>query len=276
MRFSPIQRAVHASEGGIFEGNPSWNRVLIGKHPDAGLELLQQTGELRSVLPEVQRVVGFGGGSQGHKDLWAHTKQVVKQSKAKLHIRWAALFHDVGKPESFSRETGKVSFHQHEFASARLFREAMKRTGLLEGEVWDKTHFLIHNLGLLEGYSAEWTDSAVRRLHKELGEHFEDVLLLGRADVTSKHAHKRERVQQLMHDLSERARKIAAKDAIVPPLPKGLGTALMSAFNIPPSKRVGELMKTLEGSVGEEGPLPHQEIPYYVQYVTEHRETFGV
>lgn len=280
MRWSPLARATAISEGGQVPVQGSdrdlWTRLLLGRHPDEALELLQTTGVLAGTFPELQNMVGFGGHGQGHKDLWAHVKQVVLQSKADIVIRWAALFHDVGKVETLSRDTGKVSFHQHEFASARLFRRAMQRSQLLDSDVEKHVHFLVGHLGLVEAYSAEWTDSAVRRLMKDLGEHFDRTLMLARADITTKHAHKREKYYQLIHNLSERAKTIAAQDAIVPPLPKGIGDALMQAFGIPPSKRLGDLKAALEKAVEAGRVEGHQESHHYVEFVSKHRDEFGL
>jgi len=189
---------------------------------------------------------------------------------------YEALFHDVGKVETLSRDTGKVSFHQHEFASARLFRQAMKRARFLEPEVERNVHFLVGHLGLVEAYSAAWTDSAVRRLMKDLGEHFERTLMLARADITTKHAHKREKYHQAIHDLAERAKSIAAQDAIVPPLPKGLGDALMAAFGIPPSKRLGDLKAALEKAAEAGRVESHQDSAHYVSFLSKHRDEFGL
>lgn len=253
-----------------------WSQLLMSDHVDQGLELLQSTGLLRETLPEVQAMVGFGGHGQGHKDLWAHTKLVVKQAARVPSVRWAALFHDVGKVSAFSKETGKVSFHKHEYVSARLFARAMKRTGLLDGVTFEEAHTIVRNLGLLEAYEPSWTDSAVRRLAKELGEHFDRILLLARADITTKHAHKRERNSRRLDELARRAEEIRALDAVVPPLPKGLGDALMTAFNIPPSKRLGDLKAALEKAVGEGRLESHRDAAYYVEFLTAHRGEFGL
>lgn len=280
MRWSPLARAASISEGGRepVQGSDQdlWSRLLLGRHPDEALELLQATGVLRATFPELQNMVGFGGHGQGHKDLWAHVKQVVLQSKADIAIRWAALFHDVGKVETFSRDTGKVSFHQHEFASARLFRQATERAGLLEPEVQQQAHFLVRHLGLVEAYAPDWTDSAVRRLMKDLGEHFDRTLMLARADITTKHAYKREANHRRIHELAERAKTIAAQDAIVPPLPKGIGDALMTAFGIPPSKRLGDLKAALEKAVEAGRVAAHQDMGVYVAFLAAHREEFGL
>jgi poly(A) polymerase len=248
----------------------------MGTHVDEGLESLQTSGVLGETLPEVQAMVGFGGQGQGHKDLWAHTKQVVRQTKAQPSLRWAALFHDVGKVSTLSRATGKVSFHQHEFVSASLLRRALARTRLVDADVLHEAHAVVRSLGLVEAYQSDWTDSAVRRLQKELGEHFDRVLLVARADITTKHAHKREKHHERLHQLAERAKDIAARDAIVPPLPKGLGDALMAAFGIAPSKRLGDLKAAIEKAVVEGRVEAHRDAAFYVGFVTERRGEFGV
>jgi poly(A) polymerase len=252
-----------------------WGRVVMGQHADRGLEVLQASGLLREVLPEVQSMVGFGGHGQGHKDLWAHVKLVVKQAAPVSSVRWAALFHDVGKVSTLSQD-GKVSFHKHEFVSARLFTQAMKRTRLLDHDTFTDAHGIVRNLGLLEAYAPNWTDSAVRRLIKDLGEHFDRTLLLARADITTKHAHKRERNDRRLDELTQRAAAIKAQDAVIPPLPKGLGDALMAAFGIPPSKRLGDIKTALEKAVAEGRVEAHHEAPYYVEFLSGHREEFGL
>jgi poly(A) polymerase len=247
----------------------------MGQHPDQGLEVLQASGLLRDVLPEIQSMVGFGDGVT-HKDLWAHTKLVVRQAAARSSVRWAALFHDVGKVSTFCDQPGKISFHQHEFASARLFGQAMRRTALLDRETFSEAHAIVRNLGLLEAYTPDWTDSAVRRLMKDVGEHFDRIVLLARADITTKHARKRELNDRRLDELTARAAGIRAEDAVVPPLPKGLGDALMTAFGIPPSKRLGDLRFALEKAVGEGRVEAHHDAPYYVDFLSDHRAEFGL
>lgn len=275
-----LQRAVIVAEGRTSDLQDSfsdlWTRILVGKNPIDSLELLQSEGVLKETFPEIQTMVGFGGHGQGHKDLWDHTLKVVHQAKNRPAIRWAALFHDVGKPSTFSRESGKVTFHRHESVSARLFKRAMRRTGLLDEALVSKVHFMIKNLGLVEAYASDWTDSAVRRLHKELGEHFDDVLLLARADNTSRNFKKRQRNLARTHELSERAKAIATADAIVPPLPKGLGNDIMSAFNLPPGPKVGDVMSTLKEAVEAGKIKPHQEAGYYIEFLGDNRVPFGL
>jgi poly(A) polymerase len=242
------------------------DQALLSERPDEQLELLQAVGFFSDIYPEVQAMVGFGGDGQGHKDLWAHTKQVVLQSIPRLEVRWAALFHDVGKVRTFSTESGKVTFHSHEAVSARLFDRAAKRTALPSGT--QKTvSFIVRHLGYLEAYQSDWTDSAVRRVHKELGEHFNSVLALARADITTKRPERRQKHHERMAELARRAESIAAEDAKVPPLPKGLGIEVIQALGLRPGPIVGKVMRELELAVLE-GKLPAQALSsVYIEFL---------
>lgn len=253
-----------------------WNGILTSRTPHLLLESAQQSGHLGEDFPEIQAMVGFGGSDRGHKDLWDHTKKVVRQAKNIPEIRWAALWHDVGKVRVFSTDLGKVTFHRHEQVSARFFREAMQRTKMAPRTFRSKVYGLVWNLGLVEGYSPEWTDSAVRRLHRELGPLFRETLLLARADVTSRHKYKREKVHRLVHDLEQRALRLAAEDAKSPPLPKGLGNCIMTTFGIPPSKLLGGIKTALEKDI-EAGLLESGlDSDFYIEYLRLHSERFGV
>lgn len=232
--------------------------VLLSKNVETNLEMLNSNNVLAYMFPEVKALVGFGGGDTGHKDLWDHTKKVVAQCVPKILVRWAALYHDVGKVRCFRRDAqGVISFHNHEVKSAELFDRAAERTRLFKKEEAHWIHFLIYHLGYVEGYESEWQDSAVRRIHKHAGDHFDDLVALSRADITTKHQEKRQKHLHRMHEFRERALEIARVDAIPPALPKGLGNALSAEFDIPPSPYLGDVMKALKEAV-EEGALPRQ------------------
>lgn len=232
------------------------DQALYSHHPDVELEALQAEGLFATHVPEVQAMVGFGGGDTGMKDLWAHTKQVVAQTVTSGcgRLRWAALFHDAGKVQTYSKDSGKVAFHGHEFLSAKLFVQAARRLGFPDKDR-EEIRFLIGHLGLVEAYETDWTDSAVRRLSRDVGRHFEQLVALARADITTKRQDKRRAHHRRVHELVERTRKLAELDAIPPALPKGLGTAITAEFGIPESKELGVIMKALKAAV-EAGELP--------------------
>ena len=252
-------------------------KPLCGDNVRGFLEGLRSSGELGSDFPELQALYGFGGGSQGHKDLWDHTIRVTQAAKPTPEARLAALWHDTGKPSSFSREHGKVTFHLHEGLSAKYFRDTMRRTGVFTGPSVALVSQVIYYLGYVESYEGDWTDSAVRRLRVDIGDQvFLAAVDLARVDVTSRHESNRIRVQQRMDDLLKRSAEIVAQDSVKSPLPKGLGQSVMQAFGLKPSPKVGSLLKYLEAAV-ENGLLePQQGDLYYVEYLKVNLDDLGL
>ena len=163
------------------------DRVVMGEDPEVGLDSLLEAGALGALFPEVHAMVGFGDGEWRHKDVWKHTKQVVRQSVPRLEVRWAALFHDIGKVKTRSiSPDGKVHFLGHAEVGTRMFDKLDRRLGMFASEppLKDTVRFLILHHLRANQYSADWTDGAVRRFARELGEHLEDLLCLARADIT--------------------------------------------------------------------------------------------
>jgi poly(A) polymerase len=242
-----------------------WDLVMLSSRPDRGLDQLRVDGILEHFFPEVEEIVGFGG--QGHKELWPHTIQVVLQTKPNIIVRWAALFHDVGKVKTFADDGDKISFHGHEIVSTRLFSDASRRTGFFSSDETKHIKFLIRNLGKVESYTTIWTDSAVRRLGEQILDNLDNILDLARADVTTKHEDKKFWHREKVNDLEKRIRELREEDAVPSALPKGLGNALMKEFDLPPSKKLGDLMKSLEQDV-ESGTLPRlATFDVYINYI---------
>ncbi len=107
----------------------------------------------------------------------------------------------------------------------------------------------------------------MRRFDHEMGENLEELLELSRADVTSRRPGRRQEAVGNIHALKERILAIRTMDARVPPLPPGLGNAILEAFRMPPSRRIGDLRKLCEDAI-ERGELQErQDAPYYVEYL---------
>ena len=255
------------------------DRVVMASDAEAGLDALLAAGALTAMLPDVQALVGFGDGEWRHKDVWKHTKQVVRQAVPKLEVRWAALLHDIGKvrTRSISPE-GEVHFFGHAEVGARMFDKLDRRVPLFtKDDALKRTvRFLIlHHLRASQ-YEASWTDSAVRRFAKEMGGSLDDLLCLSRADITTKRPEKKSRGLRQISDLAERVRQIEAEDAVVPPLPGGVGDAIMAAFGIPPSRKIGDIKRALEAAV-DSGEVPsHQPSEHYVEFVRANAARFGL
>ncbi len=253
------------------------DETLVQRHPEPALDALHELGCLKVWLPEVEKMVGFGDGEWRHKDVWKHTKQVVKQSVPRLEVRWGALLHDIGKPKTRKIEPkGRVTFYGHSEVGAAMFRRRTgKRLGF-EGALYDRIHFLIlHHLRASQ-YEASWTDAAVRRFYKQMGDGLKDLLDLSRADITTKRPEKRRRGVKQISLLSKRIKAIREGDEKVRPLPKGLGTELIKQLGLKPSKELGMLMKRLEKEC-EEGVIEGgQEIAFYVALLSKNREQYGI
>ena len=255
------------------------DRVMMGADPELGLDRLLVSGALEPLFPEVFAMVGFGDGEWRHKDVWKHTKQVVRQAVPRIEVRWASLFHDIGKVKTRSiSPEGKVHFLGHAEVGTRMFDKLDRRLPLFASEpaLRSTIRFLVLHHLRANQYEPSWTDSAVRRFARELGEHLDDLLCLARADITTKRPEKKTKGLGQIAELSGRITALAAEDAVVPPLPKGVGDALVKAFAMPPSPRIGQLKKALEAAVLAGEIEPRLTSEDYVAFVASQRERFGV
>jgi poly(A) polymerase len=244
----------------------AFDRVLLAARPDRGLAVLVRSGVLEAVLPEAAALVGFGEGVR-HKDVWAHTVQVVRQTPPRLVVRWAGLLHDIGKVPTRRFETdGTVSFIGHPEIGARMFDRIARRLPFGEDEQ-ERLRFLIAGHLRAAAYEEAWTDSAVRRFARDAGANLDDLLDLARSDITSKYADKVRRGLRQIGLLADRIAVLSAEDAKPAPLPKGLGTALIARLGIGAGPALGRLMERLREEV-ECGRLGVQrEHDHYIEYV---------
>jgi poly(A) polymerase len=258
---------------------PLLDRVIMGNYADEGLDSLLATGVLDAILPEIKAMVGFGDGEWRHKDVWKHTKQVVAQSVPRLEVRYGALFHDIGKVKTRSiSPDGEVHFFGHAEVGARMFDKLERRRRLFghEEALRDEVRFLVlHHLRASQ-FDGKWTDSAVRRFAREIGPSLDNLLCLSRADITTKRPEKKRRGINMINDLAQRIAALAEEDAKQPPLPTGLGTELMTAFGIPPSKKLGDIKRALELAV-EAGEIAERlESSAYIEFIAERKARFGL
>jgi poly(A) polymerase len=253
------------------------DRVVMGSDPEGGLDALLEARALSVLFPEVEAMVGFGDGEWRHKDVWKHTKQVVRQAVPRLEVRWASLFHDIGKVKTRSiTPDGKVHFFGHAEVGARMFDKLDRRVALFAPEPALKStvRFLVLHHLRANQYDPSWTDSAVRRFARELAEHLDDLLCLARADITTKRPEKKRKGLSQISELEARIRKLAEEDAKLPPLPSGIGDVIMKAFALPPSRAIGDMKRALEEAV-ETGELPAREpAEFYVEAIRANPSRF--
>jgi poly(A) polymerase len=242
-------------------------QALMGREVDAALEWLHQAGIMRVLFPELEATVDLvqEAGRQ-HKDVWAHTKQVVRQTVRRPLVRWAALLHDIGKVPTRTFTPEGVHFHGHAEVGARMFDRVYPRFGFARDERQTIRFLVKHHLRTNQ-YSDAWTDSAVRRFHREMGPHMTDLLDLSRADITSKRPGRRKALLEQISALADRVERLVEEDSKLPPLPGGVGNAIMEAFELRPSRLIGDLKRSLEQSI-EKGELEaRREDAYYVAHL---------
>lgn len=244
--------------------------ALMGRDIDVALEWMHHAGILRVLVPELEATVDLvqEAGRQ-HKDVWAHTKQVVKQTVRRPLVRWAALLHDIGKVPTRTFTAEGVHFHGHAEVGARMFDRVYPRFAFARDERQTIRFLVKHHLRTNQ-YSDAWTDSAVRRFHREMGAHMIDLLDLSRADITSKRPGRRKQLLEQIAALADRVDRLAEEDAKVPPLPGGVGNAIMDAFELAPSRLIGDLKRALERAIDSGELEPRREDAYYVAYIARH------
>ena len=245
--------------------------ALCSKVPHLVLQWLRDAGLLVHVLPELDATYAFSQeADRRHKDVWEHTKAVVWQAVPRPAVRWGAVLHDIGKVTTRRfGPAGKVTFHGHAEEGVRMFRRSVvKRIGF-PPDVQKQVEQLIRHHLRAGQYDGSWTDSAVRRFHREMEPFMRDLLDLSRADVTSRRPGKRKRALFMISGLAKRMRDLEAEDARVKPLPAGLGNELMVALELPPGKHIGELRARLEALVDASEIEGGREPEYYVALVRD-------
>jgi poly(A) polymerase len=242
--------------------------LLLGRGVHLALQWLHDVGLLAIWLPELEATVDFSQeAGRKHKDVWEHTKQVVRQSVPRPHVRWAALLHDIGKvPTRTFTPDGGVHFHRHSEVGARMFDDVARRFQF-DKPTRQKLRFLILHHLRANQYDGSWTDAAVRRFDREMEAHLTDLLDLSRADITSQRPGRRQEALRSISELALRIEKLRADDAIEPPLPTGIGNVIMEHFGLPPSRQIGDLKRALEQAI-ETGELEGRREPdYYLAHV---------
>lgn len=250
-----------------------WRRalhtVLLGPHAAKGLQLLADLGAMTVMVPEAVAMAGFHKSCPlHHKDIWSHTLEVVEKCPPRLVVRWSALMHDTGKVLTRTVRSGKVHFFGHEAVGALLMEGVAARLQL-PAELRDRVTYVIAHHARANAYLNDWTDSAVRRLVRELGEHLDDVLAFSRSDWTTKRAGRIAEVKGLTAELAGRIPEIIAEAQRVPPLPKGLGTFVLEQTQLQAGPWLGRIQQWLEAECDAGRLEALREPAYYLQAVRE-------
>lgn len=235
------------------------DKLVVGSHPVAGIDLLVRTGLAAEVLPEVDHLTTCVDPQHRHKDVYAHTLAVVDNCAPDRVLRLAALLHDVGKPDT--REIhgdGTVTFHHHEVVGARVAKQRLQTLRYDRRTVDDVTALVRLHLRL-HTYAMGWTDSAVRRYVRDAGHLIDRLNALTRADVTTGNRRKAERIGRRVDELEARIAELRRQEELDALRPAIDGNRIMAHLGVAPGPLVGEAWNHLLELRIERGPMTEEE-----------------
>ncbi|NOZ74860.1 MAG: HD domain-containing protein [FCB group bacterium] len=229
-------------------------KILSTSVPSVGFLILQKSGLLARVFPEIDIMVGLQQPKEWHhKDIFHHTLQVVDNAARltpKTRIRFAALVHDIAKPQTRRIDPKKgFTFHGHDEVGARMFENIARRMKLSnEYKAYLQKMIRLH-LRPIALAKKEVTDSAIRRVMVAAGDDLDDLLILCRADITTKNPHlvtrylgNFDRVEKKMQDVTERDQLRAFQSPV-------RGDVIMQECNLREGRLVGKIKKALEEAI---------------------------
>lgn len=248
-----------------------FNKIMLSKKPSVGLKLMEETGLMKLVIPELIDLKGVEEvEGQTHKDNFYHTLEVVdniSENTDNLWLRWSALLHDIGKAptKKFVDGTG-WTFHGHEFLGSKMVKTLFQKLKLpLNADMKYVQKMVKLSSRPIALITDDASDSALRRLLFDAGEDMEDLFTLCKADITTKNSKKQERFKKNFQYVAVKIKEVEEKDQVRNFQPPISGEEIMVMFNLKPGREIGILKEKvkeaiLEGEIGND----HEEARMFV------------